>query len=68
MTPEQIEIVAKLKEIEEQATRLLDENIQLSSTGNLARTRVVHIQNLAKYLRSTVATDLVLVKKKSASD
>jgi hypothetical protein len=64
MTPEQDEIIAKLKEIEEQTGRLLDESTQYG--GGLARSRVIHIQNLAKYLRSVIGTKLHLVPKSKA--
>ena len=61
VTQEQAEVVAKLKEIEEQTARLLEESAQYG--GGLARSRVIHIQNLARYLRSVIGTELILVKK-----
>ena len=64
MTEEQDEVLAKLKEIEEQTGRLLDESAQYG--GGLARTRIVHIQKLAKSLRSTIGAKLALIPKSKA--
>ena len=64
MTEEQDEVTAKLREIEEQTGRLLEESAQYG--GGLSRSRVIHIQNLAKYLRSVIGTKLVLVPKAKA--
>jgi hypothetical protein len=63
MTPEQTEILDKLKEIEEQMERLLDE---MSDAPGLVRSRLLHARNLSRYLRSTInAATLTLVKTSS---
>lgn len=60
MTQDEAEIVAKLKEIEDQARLLLAE---MSSLASLQRTRVVHIQGLATYMRSLIGNKLTIVRK-----
>ena len=62
MTPEQAEILAKLKEIEAQAALLLQE---LPEGKPLQRTRIVHIVGLSGYLRTLIGTQLTLVRKVS---
>jgi hypothetical protein len=64
MIPEQDEVTAKRKEIEEQTGRLLEESAQYG--GGLSRSRVIHIQNLVRYLRSVIGTKLVMVAKAKA--
>ena len=60
MTPEQAQILAKLREIEAQAQLVLDEMRHLPS---LQRTRINHIVGLSGYLRTEISTRLTLVKK-----
>jgi hypothetical protein len=62
MTPEQAEILVKLKEIEVQTRCLLAE---LNDAPSLSRTRIQHIQGLCGYLRTMVGTQLTLVRKPS---
>ena len=52
MTPEQQEIVAKLKEIEEQIEHLLRE---APDVPGLARSRALHIRNLANISQASSA-------------
>jgi hypothetical protein len=64
MTPEQVEVLAKLAEIEEQMEYLLGES---ADVPGLARSRVLHARNLARHLKSIIGTaQLTLVKKKSS--
>jgi hypothetical protein len=60
VTPEQTEVLAKLREIESQAGLLLEEFPNLQS---LQRIRINHIVGLAGYLRTMVGSQLTLVKK-----
>lgn len=60
MTQDEAEIVAKLKEIEDQARLLLAE---MPAMASLQRTRVVHIQGLSTYMRSLIGSQLAIVKK-----
>jgi len=62
MTPEQAEILSKLKEIEAQAAWLLQE---LPEEKPLQRTRINHIMGLSGYLRTLIGTQLTLVRKES---
>ena len=63
MALEQTEVLDKLKEIEEQMDRLLDE---MSDAPGLVRSRILHARNLSRYLRSTIGeATLTLVKKSS---
>lgn len=63
MTPEQTEVLAKLREIESQAALLLEDFPDLQS---LQRIRINHIVGLAGYLRTMVGSQLTLVKKQNA--
>jgi len=58
MLPEQAEIIAKLREIEEQTKQLLHE-----TSDGLQRSRIQHIQGLSAYLRTLIGTQLTLAKK-----
>jgi len=60
MTPEQVEVLAKLREIEAQASLLLEE---FPHTQNLQRIRINHIVGLSGYLRTMIGSQLTLVKK-----
>ena len=60
VTPEQTEVLAKLREIESQAALLLEEFPALQS---LQRIRINHIVGLAGYLRTMIGHQLTLVKK-----
>jgi len=62
VTPEQAEILAKLKEIEAQASWLLQE---LPEGKPLQRTRINHIMGLSGYLRTLIGSQLTLVRKES---
>jgi hypothetical protein len=62
VTPEQTEVLAKLREIESQAALLLEEFPNLQS---LQRIRINHIVGLAGYLRTMVGSQLTLVKKQN---
>jgi hypothetical protein len=62
MTPEQNEILAKLAEIEDQLNNLLAES---ADVPGLARSRVLHARNLARYLKSVIGkATLTLIKSK----
>jgi len=63
MTPEQTEVLAKLREIESQAGLLLEEFPNLQS---LQRIRINHIVGLAGYLRTMIGHQLTLVKKQQS--
>jgi hypothetical protein len=65
MTPEQAELLNKLKEIEEQMDRLLDE---MSDAPGLVRTRILHARNLSRYLQTTLGPAALMLVKKSTSD
>ena len=60
VTPEQIEVIAKLREIESQAALLLEESPNLPS---LQRVRINHIVGLSGYLRTMIGNQVVLIKK-----
>ena len=60
MTPEQVEVLAKLREIEAQAALLLEE---FPNTQGLQRIRINHIVSLSSYLRTMIGSQLTLVKK-----
>jgi hypothetical protein len=62
VTPEQTEVLAKLREIESQASLLLEEFPNLQS---LQRIRINHIVGLAGYLRTMVGSQLTLVRKQA---
>ena len=62
MTPEQVEVLAKLREIEAQATLLLEE---FPHTQGLQRIRINHIVGLSGYLRTMIGSQLTLVKKQA---
>ena len=62
MTVEQVEILAKLKEIEAQAAWLLQE---LPEGKPLQRIRLNHIVGLSGYLRTLIGTQLTLVRMQS---
>ena len=63
VTPEQVEILAKLNEIEAQAALLLEE---FPNPKSLQRVRINHIVGLSGYLRTMIATQLTLVRKQNA--
>ena len=65
MTPEQNEILEKLKEIEEQMDRLLDE---MSDAPGLVRSRILHARNLSRYLRSTLGSATLTLVKRDKQD
>jgi hypothetical protein len=60
VTPEQTEVLAKLREIESQAGLLLEEFPSLQS---LQRIRINHIVGLAGYLRTMIGSQVTLVRK-----
>jgi hypothetical protein len=62
VTPEQTEVLAKLREIESQAGLLLEDFPNLQS---LQRIRINHIVGLAGYLRTMIGHQLTLVKKQT---
>jgi hypothetical protein len=62
MTPEQIEVLAKLREIESQAALLIEEFPNLQS---IQRVRINHIVGLSGYLRTMIGSQLTLVRKQS---
>jgi hypothetical protein len=64
MSPEQSEILAKLKEIEAQADHLVRE---LADIPSLQRTRINHIVGLSGYLRTLIGSQLTLVKLEAKS-
>jgi hypothetical protein len=64
MTTEQTEVLDKLKEIEEQMDRLLDE---MADAPGLVRSRILHARSLSRYLRTAIGpATLTLIKKTSS--
>jgi hypothetical protein len=55
MSKEQAEILAKLKEIEAQASQLL---VELANLSGLQRTRINHIVGLAGHIRTLIGNRL----------
>lgn len=60
MTPEQTEILAKLKEIQEQMDYLLAES---ADVPGLARSRVIHARNLSLHLQSIIGSSVLKLVK-----
>ena len=57
MSKEQAEILAKLKEIEAQASQLL---VELANLSGLHRTRINRIVGLAGYIRTLIGNRLTV--------